>query len=66
MFIIFGENFRLIRKIAELYSSSPGKVGMYRLIKRVVFAIAFAGAVEAGSTLITEILGVSILTKTDT
>ena len=63
MFIIFGENFRLIRKIAELYSSSPGKVGMYRLIKRVVFAIAFAGAVEAGSTLITEILGVSMLTK---
>lgn len=63
MLIIFGENFRLIRNLAELYGARPGKIGMYRLIKRVVFASAFAGVVEAGSAFLTELLGVGILTK---
>ncbi len=63
IFIIVGENIRLIRKLAELYGISPGKIGMYRLLKEVAIASTVAGAIETGGTFLTEILGVGVLTK---
>ena len=63
VFIILGENFRLIRKLAELYGANPGRIGMYRLIKKVIVASTVAGVIETGGTMLTEIFGVGVLTK---
>ena len=61
--IILAENLRLIRKVMVVYGGRPGIGSNYRLIRHVLTNLAAAVGMEAGSEIVTDILGQGILTK---
>ena len=48
---------RLIRAIAELYGSRPGRLGMLRLVRDVLAHLAVTGSIAVGDGLAQQVLG---------
>lgn len=61
-FVLY-ENLRLIRRISEHYGGRPGKLGMWRLAKRVVTHLAATGAIAVGDGLVQQLLGQGLAAK---
>lgn len=57
------ESVRLIRRIAELYGARPGKLGMFRLGRRVVGHLIVTGGLGAGDELLSQLFGHGIAAR---
>jgi putative membrane protein len=55
-YVLF-EAARLVRAIAEAYGTRPGRLGMFRLFRRVIAHLAVTGSIAAGDSLVQQILG---------
>lgn len=54
---VFYESTRLIRNLAELYGCRPGKLGFFRIIRRVMAHLAVTGTIALGDGLVQQIIG---------
>jgi putative membrane protein len=57
------ESVRLIRRIAELYGARPGRLGMFRLGRRVVGHLIVTGGLGAGDELLSQLFGHGIAAR---
>lgn len=57
LLMVLYENFRLIRRLSDLYGGRPGLLGFLRLFRKVVTHLAVTGGMAAGDSLVSQLLG---------
>ncbi|MXN63699.1 TIGR01620 family protein [Stappia sp. GBMRC 2046] len=57
LLMVLYENFRLIRRLSDLYGGRPGFLGFLRLFRKVVTHLAVTGGMAAGDSLVSQLLG---------
>lgn len=55
-YVVF-EAGRLIRRLAELYGSRPGTLGLFRLIRSVLAHLAVTGSIAVGDSFVQQVVG---------
>ncbi len=61
-YVVF-ESARLIRRLAELYGSRPGRLGFFRLARAVIAHLAVTGAIAAGDEVVQPVVGPGIAAR---
>lgn len=61
-FVLY-ENTKLIRSISKHYGGRPGKIGMWRLSKRVIAHLAATGAIAVGDGIVQQMVGHGLAAK---
>ena len=60
------EAFRLMRRLAALYSGRPGTLGFLRLARHTIQHLAVTGGMAAGDSLLHEVVGGSVVSRLST
>ncbi|NRG17996.1 TIGR01620 family protein [Rhizobiales bacterium] len=63
LLMVLYENFRLIRRLSDLYGGRPGFLGFLRLFRKVVMHLAVTGGMAAGDSLVSQLLGHGLAAK---